>query len=369
MAAKYPVNSICSRFLFFLLPAFLAGCTGLGVTTATGIQFNQIAQENNQRAQKALAVALEQTCDAAQPYRDAAQNAAAASATLAAQSASQTKDIKTALDQRGALTNFLSQSQRKIDESWSAYESARAQFEHNMGEGLLVIGTLNLGNVIADAGAYTQAMINVGRAYETVAMDLESLAAEMGGKIDNYLPEGVSLGKLATDLRTSSKSQLDEIINYATSTEYDVPADTNIRVDQLSNAANIFTGKSMWSSFQKTMQNHVMTGSSLRSDNPFNRNPADKDWNEVRTALEWAVGKPGTGGSIDAGIVDTNDQIATITDRTQELSAEATRNAWLAVEACGGTLPSDLPPLASPFDGRPDLIPGWNSTFWDISSP
>jgi hypothetical protein len=58
-----------------------------------------------------------------------------------------------------------------------------------------------------------------------------------------------------------------------------------------------------------------------------------------------------------------------IADQTQVLAAEATRNAWLAVDACGGTLPADLPPLASPFDSRPELIPTWSSTFWDISSP
>jgi hypothetical protein len=68
-------------------------------------------------------------------------------------------------------------------------------------------------------------------------------------------------------------------------------------------------------------------------------------------------------------ITSSSDRAAIIADRTQEQSAEATRNAWLAVEACGGTLSADLPSLASPFDSAHPMIPEWNTTFWDISSP
>ena len=55
-------------------------------------------------------------------------------------------------------------------------------------------------------------------------------------------------------------------------------------------------------------------------------------------------------------------------DAARAEAAEATRNAHLAAQACGEPVDSaDIYP--SPFDEQPGTVPGWNSTFWDISSP
>ena len=64
-----------------------------------------------------------------------------------------------------------------------------------------------------------------------------------------------------------------------------------------------------------------------------------------------------------------SDRIKELADESRAHAAEATRQAWLAHEACGGELPEDFPDVENPFDSGSRRIPDWSSTFWDISSP
>ena len=57
-----------------------------------------------------------------------------------------------------------------------------------------------------------------------------------------------------------------------------------------------------------------------------------------------------------------------IRDAVNSAAAEATRNAHLAEQACGGSVPPEHI-YRSPFDNQPGAYPDWNDTFWDISSP
>jgi hypothetical protein len=352
----------CLLLLSSLL-TFFGGCASVG-SQLSGLQFDSITTGNNQHAQDAALAAQQQTCSAAQGYRDASQKAAADSAALAAQSAGLASGIKTAIDQRGAVMTYLADSSRRIDAALAAYQSAKAQFEGDF-VGDVVNGVLNLRNVVADTGAYSEAILGVGRAYETAAMDLELLVGTSGTQLAQYLPPGVDVVTLAADFRAQSRILLDGAIANSLA-KYDLPANyASIRVDQLSNTAFLDPTKSDFYVYQTFMQSQRSYGNAIGDSS----NPIAGSWAAVRTALSAATGTGGAGGTINAAIASSNNQLALITDRTQLLSAEAARNAWLAVEACGGTPPSGLPPLASPFDNRPELIPSWSSTFWDFSSP
>jgi hypothetical protein len=362
MAAKFPVTSTFPLFLCFVVLTLLAGCAGLGGTSVTGLQFNPIAQENNQRAQKAMAVALEQTCEAAKPYREAAQSAAAASAALATESNALTNDIRSHVDQQGKLMHFLNQSRDKIAASQARLAAAKAEFEKHF-RGGRVSPTETLSHVIEDAGAYTQAMQDLARTLDQVSGDFDLLLLANKGKIETYFTDhsGAPLdpNQLATNFRRDSYTWLETMTRFSY-TPYSVPADTNIPVGALPRPTfdvDYNRPGDMYFDFQTTM-------SQIKSQGEHHElTQALGSWAAVADATEWAA------DVADARIGNASDRIAIITDRTQEYSAEATRNAWLAVEACGGTLPEDLPPLSSPFDSANTMIPGWDSTFWDISSP
>ncbi len=312
----------------------LTGCDpepfGSGLASALipiQIQKNaQTALMNAETARNAANAAAGATCDAAAPYRAQAEFAAQVAEGEAQLAAEVAAKADAAFNLMGSADNLLSQMSDLRSQSAAGLEAPQAAFLRFFRDGNL-LNTANPDNMLDTANDYLTAL-RQSKTNLQIATDAFSDALATT-KLGDWITDPEDAGALATDMQ-----QLNEELSLA--------------LGQAQSAQG-------FGSFQDQMEALRNVGARM-----------DVAWRR----LNWKVGGAirNAKENLRSFVFQSRSQVSNLSYSTYLQAAEATRNAWLAIEACGGDIPPDLPPLDSPFQWISDT-PAWNSTFWDISSP
>ena len=348
----------------------------LGLTVSGCIKFDQaivpyqaqksaqLAQDNMARAQSALASA-NSACAAASSSQQASASSYLAAATSASEMATANASAAGAAQQKvdqaaaaaGSSSQFLSQITELKEERFPALEEKYwhfAQFFQPSGAGPredVYVGQMATASddLFGELWEFRRDLLVISETVTQAAYspELQQWAAEHPSDPGDPTP---------ADLAAALEQATETLHQDVTALEgREVSVDSyDMLVSDLSETA-ILSNTSERSNFRDLMNDLQ-----------------DTAWdameivdNELNDAVRWLndVNRNATQSANDAA-----EDVTQLADSSYEQSAEATRNAWLAIEACGGEIPPDLPPLQGPFSSVPS-IPDWNSTFWFISSP
>ena len=363
--------------LLALLP--LTGCVNLAAPVTArlrGLQYNNIVQGNAERANYSADFAKEQTCPAATPFRTQARVKANQAQAAAEESAQLSQELRDLLERRGQIVGMMQSMQTRLDQKRAPLEAAYAEFAsvYALGEQARLRDAIPAMDKVAEtADAYGREMLAIADEFEAFAINPDNQ-----GVLDGVFDDPAAT---ATDLRLKAEEMKSNIQlagnreysvpeNPRSPEDYDDPSDwvpyndqmrlVDFKIpDGLRQNEWDFTDEfdSTWAAMTHvSLMGNVLVGEGIRS-------PAQVAVQEILTKLE------ATGEDLLSQMSPKSDRITELADQSRELAAEATRQAWLAHEACGGELPEDFPDVDNPFDDRPTGIPDWSSTFWDISSP
>lgn len=350
-------DALCVGLITLCLFGCNAGIFAPQTAAIGGLQFDPIVQSNAQRAKKSAEFAQQQTCPEAAGYRNLSQFKADEAQAAADLSDELAQGIRDALEQRGQILGFVQPAQQRLAESRAELEAAYEQFSTVFARG----EDARLRDLIPAMGNVQAAAREYGRDLVTVAEDFQAFNATNPGLLAPHLPNAEGA---ASDLRTKANDLLTEVLRVG-NTEYTVPTDMSKRLRDFKVPSGLRRDKWDFSDeFESTYEAMLLVdlmGSTLVGKGQ--RDPAQLAWAQVEQTLE------GAAESLLETMNTNTRTIRDLADQSQAMSAEATRLAWLAHEACGGELPPDFPDLDNPFDNRPTSIPDWSSTFWDISSP
>lgn len=332
----------------------------------------QIAKGHADTAQQAAASANEQTCDAAAPFRAHAELKAAEASGYSEQAQDLANEVQKSFEQAGLISDLRATVTEKMkgayfDETTGTrshrdnYQAALESFSNYFGYSYPAAGggeaystglrdSVNVAQVMQDAGNF---VFHLARH----AYDLENAAtaiAEAPGlaELAQWAAPEQGIAGLVGEL-TAASDALHAAVSAGYSAELIVPGDPedrSILVSQLDDPR----------AFQEAMGNILAA-----------QHRVSALVRKLEEADAWLV-------SADSKIREfgweSAAKTAELSDLANEAAADATSNAWKAVEACGGEVPDEvrgyLADSYSPFgDQESPRIPDWNSTFWDISSP
>lgn len=322
-----------------------------------------IADGHADQAEAALAKANAQTCDAAAPFRAHAQLKAEEARGYSDQAQSIADAVRASYEQSAAATTLIADIDAKLAAHKAEYDTALASFRQHFGEHRVtddsrrkpyfhagLKSSANVAAVMADAGNYVHHLARHAHGLESVAdrMSEDSAIAAL----EKWVAPPQGLGALRDGLKAASNDLL-QTTSRGYTTEFTLPADPadrNIPVSQLNDSQ----------SFDGSMSD--LTGADLKVRALTERLQVARTWLEQVNEQIRIFGADGA------------EKTAELADLANTAAADATANAWKAIEACGGEIPADVANLLgdsySPFgdQGAPS-IPAWNSTFWSISSP
>lgn len=302
-------------------------------------------QENLETANNALNVANAQTCDAAAPFRAKAELAQATAAGYEQQAAAIGQQMETATEHQATAQGFATRISELKDEHRPGFQDAINSLGDHF-NGSQLISTSPHETVVEKANDLYTILLEVNVDLLTISEDFSALVTTPGltdwarPRPDGFLhlnPDGLDKsGKPPPDPEGDAValSMETEALHNRMSTLND---DSQSFDDQMFNLLSTARDAS-----------HILNGIS-----------------PLHTGFRWLES---TQEAINYFFLQAAEDTAVLAELSFVQSGEATRNAWLAVEACGGELPTDLPPLNSPFEDVPD-VPSPNSTFFDISSP
>ncbi|MCA9506509.1 MAG: hypothetical protein R3F16_22975 [Myxococcota bacterium] len=348
----------------------LAGCTSSQESLSESMQVAQmlygagqndaIVQGNAEKAADALERAAAETCAEAAPYRSAAEQAGGPVAAMAEESSTIREDFQTEMAQQDRAAQIASQFTSRRDQSWDAFraaqdelrEIARVHYYDDQGQPIGVVygelrDTTSVGRVWDSMDRLFNSLRDVSRDLLTAAEDL---------RFAMRTPEGDTLAAWG-DPEADLPGMLDSLVDGANALNDRWIALTMDEVRIPSDRSTLVGG--MDGSDRRALEDllgQLMSGAS--------------DATTLRRESESAVAYfSGMQERFERSRVEKTRRTVDIADETGRLAAEAMRNAWLAVEACGGEVPPEYGGLIrDPFDEY-RAIPQWNSTFWDISSP
>jgi hypothetical protein len=319
---------------------------------AQAISNNNIVQGNRARASSALDAANAQTCAAAAPFRQAAQTEFDAATASAQQSQDILAKVQQAADAASAAKTKMSTMKALIERNRSELQELR--------DGLKIDSTTNVADLVDRA----QAFINED-AYRDHTRDILAAADDFRDSIrtDQNLKnlagfnDGAdNIEQLSSDFQTAAE-QYNVDRRALHNLTVSLPSNRDIQFSQLSYR------------HQRRLDSWIWKISTM-SDSSDLLSKRDNPWQKIQGWANISI------RNAENFVFQQTSVMAKLADQTWVNSAEATRNAWLAVEACGGPLPPNLPALDEPFGiadnpfrSIPNPVPGRNDTFWDISSP
>jgi hypothetical protein len=345
----------------------LAGCTinpsATSIAHLLAPRNATIADGHADQAEAALARANAQACDAAAPFRAHAQLKAAEARGYSDQAQSIADSVRASYEQSALATTLIADIDAKLAAHQAEYSSALASFSRHFGEQRVtddsrqqpyfhggLKSSANVAAVMDDAGNYVYHLARH-------AHGLESIASRLGedpaiAALDKWATPPQGLAALTGELTTASDDLL-QATGRGYTTEFTVPADhadRNILVSQLDDSR----------SFDKTMLD--LKGADSKVQALTEKLQGAQSWLEQVNEQIRIFGADGA------------EKTAGLADLANTAAADATANAWKAIEACGGEIPAEVADLLgdsySPFgDQDTPSIPAWNSTFWSISSP
>jgi hypothetical protein len=353
--------------------AGLAGCeAGPQLLAAKSLE---LTQENAERAGRGADFAAQQTCAAAEPYRQQAM----AHRDQAQQMSRQAQTMNVQLNQATALQGQIETLRTEVSEARTAYVEAMDELRaaHTALNSYYENGNLKDTARIAPLMQRTDDVVRAyGRAADSfqVIADAISDVANTQALTDLLPPGSVQNGSPVTDIAAVARNvqeQADAVAQGAldlshlqADAERRLPADRNLMVQQLS----VPLGWDQRDEFRRAMRQ--LAGSSNPGGGLAGASPS-----ALNDAINSTTRYLHQGQSMVSGaIYDLAEQAKEMADETRRHAAEANRNALLAYRECHqGQLPPGIEQtsydLDSPFDYALNPYPRWNSTFWDISSP
>ncbi|MEZ4215173.1 MAG: hypothetical protein R3E88_01725 [Myxococcota bacterium] len=322
-------------------------------------QNDDVTQGNAQKATNALAHADQQTCAAAAPYRAAAAQAAAPVAALAEESAGIRADFQMEMAQQDLAGRVVAQASSQRDRAWAEFVAAR--------DALDALSTTTR----FDAQGRTSAEFGQARSTATVG----EVWSAMDVLFDRLRDVSRDLQAAAEDLRFALQTTEGSALATAGDPNVDIAATLDALVADataLNDRWIGFTQDEVSLPSDRSTTIGAMDGSDRDALDGLLRDllDASRDANTVYRDMTGVFGYlDGVQQAMTNRRAAQTARTTDIANETGRLAAEATRNAWLAVGACGGTVPPEYAEwVANPFDDYAP-IPQWNSTFWDISSP
>ncbi|MCB2101992.1 MAG: hypothetical protein KDE22_14035 [Rhodobacterales bacterium] len=353
-------------------PALLALVALLGLTAcetalgpqagAIGLQSNALTQGNAEQAQTALSKAMEQTCAAAGPYQQAAQTAATAAQSKADQAQDLADEIQAGIGFQATANGFLSQLNAINDSEREQTDAAADALSSLFG-----------------LPAYNAAGVQVGIDFGKFKQDtlVETAIERTTDAFNAHLRRAHAMYSEAVKLQDSLATPEVQAFLASQNPGFDVNqavADLVAGYDSYMQEAGALLGETihintdvgfvsqLTDSDRRDLQKWSLAVKSL--------GPLYGTRDTWRTLRDWIGGNSqGVIGQYNIMFNSNARDLRVLADDSHTDSAEATRNAWLAIEACGGTIPPDVGPLDSPFGSVPGPYPSRNDTFWDISSP
>lgn len=310
-------------------------------------QNNTVVQADRQKSEAALERAEEQTCPEAEPFQEATREAAASLESLAQESGEILSSVQAAMDQAGTASRIEGQANDRINRNRGAFNVAQGDLYGVRNLDARSNQTRPVGQVWEIAETQFNAVRDRSRDALTAAEDLQmAMATEEGQALLAWTEPDEDVDGLIRSAIAQANVANDEWIRLA-SVEVQIPEDRSTRIDQMGGAE------------VDDLEDHL---------------DALVDVGDAASEACAAVGQVTlllnqVQARISHYMNDQSERTAAIAQETGPLAAEATRNAWRAVEACGGEVPEEHQSwLENPFDDY-TTIPQWNSTFWDISSP